>query len=230
MAAPQGAVLPDALRRRPAGGQAPLRAGEPEHSGHHLSRRRDVPGRAVLDRGDRRHPLHSRAGVAGHRHPGRHCRPYRRLEDRPGARDRPDDRRGALPRPRRQGRAGAGVRLHQCASRRRFAVRAGGRPEPAQADRERRGPRRDHHLLLQCRPDPLRRRGRPRRGAAGAAARPLAEARGERRVGARLHGRRCPNSSRRRSMAISRAPIWWSSSPAARASRAPPWPSSPATR
>ena len=39
-----------------------------------------------------------RADVAGHHHAARHRHPHRRLEDRSGADDRSDDRRGALPR------------------------------------------------------------------------------------------------------------------------------------
>ena len=51
----------------------------------------------------------------------------------PGAGIGPADRRGAFPRARRRGRAGADLRFHQCAARGRFALRAGGRRRPARA-------------------------------------------------------------------------------------------------
>ena len=54
--------------------------------------------------------------------------------------------------------------------------------------REGAGPRRRHHLLLQCRAHPLDRRGRARCRPPGAGARPLAEAHDQRRRRTRLHG------------------------------------------
>ena len=79
----------------------------------------------------------------------------------------PTDRRGAVPRPRRRGRAGADLRFHQCHARGR--IRPPNRRSAASL-RERHpeapGPRGDHHLLLQCRAHPLDRAGGTRLRAA----------------------------------------------------------------
>ena len=184
--------------------------------------------RPVRDRGDAGRALDSRADVAGDHHAGRHRHPHRRLEDRSGADDRP-----ARPTRRVSARYGdKGVLALICNStnahaRRRVASEAGGGRGPARASsRARRAaspspPSRPMSAAssriaesgTRCRPP-------------GAGARPLAEARHRCRRRARLHGRRCRNSSPRRTTASSRARTWSSSAPAARASRGRPWPSS----
>ena len=120
LAAAQGAGADDAVRRRSAGGQAAVRAGRAASPGDH----RTGPARSFrvgpfdveYDPGL---PLDPRADVARHPHAARHRHPYRRLE----ARSRPGtwaaDRRAAVPRARRGGRAGADLRFHQRHARRR---------------------------------------------------------------------------------------------------------------
>ena len=95
LAAAEGPMLDDAVRRRPARSQAPVRARRARGAGDDLPGRREIHGRAVLDRGDPRRPFDPRADGAGDLVPRRHGRPHRRLEDRAQRRDRTADRRGS---------------------------------------------------------------------------------------------------------------------------------------
>ncbi len=124
VAAAEGAGVDDAVRRRAAGGQAPVRERRDQGAGHHLSPRRLLHRRPLRHRDRAGQPLDSRAGGALDHHAARHPHPHRRLEDRPGARNRSADRRGPLPRDRRRGRARHDVRFHQRHARGRFAVGA----------------------------------------------------------------------------------------------------------
>ena len=77
--------------------------------------------RPVRRRVHHRHPFDPRGEGARHPHAARHGAPHRRLEARPDAACSARHRRGALPRDRRRGRAGAGLRLDQRHARGRAA-------------------------------------------------------------------------------------------------------------
>ena len=153
------------VHRRPARSQAAGRAQRAEDPGDDLSRRRHAStiGPFEIEAIPVTHSIPEPVSLAITTPLGTviHTGDWK---TRPGARDRPDDRRGALPRARRRGRAGADLRFHQ-----RACARANRRPKQAVGDglrerhREGAGPRRRHHLLLQCRAHPLDRRGGARR-------------------------------------------------------------------
>ena len=136
-------------------------------------------------------------------HAARHGHPYRRLEDRPGADARPDDRRGALPRARRRGRAGADLRFHQCA-----CAKANRRPNRRSARACARSSRtptgRVAITTFSSNVGRIRSIAEAARdaGRAGAGARPLAEARHRCRERTRLSWTACQPSSPRRTTAI----------------------------
>ena len=167
------------------------RAGRAEDPGHDLSRRRDVHRRSVR---------RSRPSPSPTRSPSR-CRwrsPRRSAPSSTPATGRsiptpaigPPTDEAALPRARRRGRAGADLRFHQCAARRRVAIGAGGRRRACasviEAAKGRVAITTFSSNVGRIRLD---RRGRARRRPRGAGARPLDEARHRCRRRARLHGR-----------------------------------------
>ena len=137
----------------------------------------------------------------------------------------------ALPRARRRRRAGADLRFHQCAARRRIAVGEGGRREPARSSSRRRKGR----VAITTFSSNVGRISSVAEAARDAGREVLVLGRSmkrmiERRRRARLHGGRAGVPRRGGVSASSRATSWSSCAPAARARRAPHSPSWRATR